>query len=332
MGIVFFCQSCGARFDVHPQMAGKKGRCKTCGQRMTIPKREDLASVVALSVPPKAAGSVVGQVPPPRVSALDNLPSNIALKPLSVDRLPALAPKAPATPLDDATDSKPYSVIGLPTSRGRVFRRDNPVLMVWRKELGGVQHLFRHVNDAAYLLSVPFLMILLFGAVTRNRPVALLGATAVVLLNIGRFVTAIGNLAVVPLRDGPDIVRLKKALRRLMKPVVTVGLVVLAYTFIPGLSRDDSVRKGPLGARLKAGVNELEADMKDEVKQVEKLDFGKLGESAQRRLKALEEQVSDPQNNEGASGKPKPEAASQGLIKDVGKHVRDVQEESSKQP
>jgi hypothetical protein len=26
MGIVFFCQSCGARFEVNPQMAGKRGQ------------------------------------------------------------------------------------------------------------------------------------------------------------------------------------------------------------------------------------------------------------------------------------------------------------------
>ena len=38
MGIVFFCQSCGARFEVDPRMAGKRGHCKKCGQIMTIPR------------------------------------------------------------------------------------------------------------------------------------------------------------------------------------------------------------------------------------------------------------------------------------------------------
>ena len=48
MGIVFFCQSCGARFEVPDRMAGKKGRCKKCGQYMPVPKAEQLASMAAM--------------------------------------------------------------------------------------------------------------------------------------------------------------------------------------------------------------------------------------------------------------------------------------------
>ena len=39
---------------------------------------------------------------------------------------------------------------------------------------------------------------------------ALLGATAVVLLNIGRLVAGAANLAVVPLRDGVNAKKMKK--------------------------------------------------------------------------------------------------------------------------
>ena len=38
MSIVFFCQSCGSRFNVDPRMAGKQGRCKKCGEQMTVPQ------------------------------------------------------------------------------------------------------------------------------------------------------------------------------------------------------------------------------------------------------------------------------------------------------
>ncbi len=48
MGVVFFCQSCGARFEVESRLAGKKGRCKQCGQYMTVPKAEQLASSVSM--------------------------------------------------------------------------------------------------------------------------------------------------------------------------------------------------------------------------------------------------------------------------------------------
>ena len=48
MNIVFFCQSCGARFEVDPRMAGKKGHCKKCGQYMSIPRAEEIASMAAM--------------------------------------------------------------------------------------------------------------------------------------------------------------------------------------------------------------------------------------------------------------------------------------------
>src|SRR5262249_60870238 len=57
MGIVFFCQSCGARFEVDPRMAGKSGHCKKCGQLMTIPRPDEIASMVAM---PALAGAGVG--------------------------------------------------------------------------------------------------------------------------------------------------------------------------------------------------------------------------------------------------------------------------------
>ena len=37
-----------ARFEVEPRMAGKKGRCKKCGQHMEIPRAEEIASMSAM--------------------------------------------------------------------------------------------------------------------------------------------------------------------------------------------------------------------------------------------------------------------------------------------
>ena len=58
MNIVFFCQSCGSRFEVPSASAGKKGRCKGCGQMMTVPKAQELASMVAMpALAPEAVGA-----------------------------------------------------------------------------------------------------------------------------------------------------------------------------------------------------------------------------------------------------------------------------------
>ena len=86
-------------------------------------------------------------------------------------------------------------------------------------------------------------MLLLFGAVVRNRPMAVFGATVVVLLNIGRLVSGCANLAVIPLRDGFDFQKMKRPFRRVIEPAITIGLVILAFTFIPWLSFGDAADK-----------------------------------------------------------------------------------------
>src|SRR5215468_27711 len=92
MGIVFFCQSCGARFEVDPRMAGRKGRCKKCGQSMPIPRAEEIASMVSMPALAAAAAGA-GAVPSGRAAApsLASAPkgavSKISLAPLTLDRV-----------------------------------------------------------------------------------------------------------------------------------------------------------------------------------------------------------------------------------------------------
>jgi hypothetical protein len=109
--------------------------------------------------------------------------------------------------------------------------------MLWRRQMGVIENLFRWINQTAYFLSVPFIMLLLFGAVSRNRQLAIVGAIAVVVLNIGRLISGFVNLAVIPLRDGINWKRLKKPIGRLIEPVLTIGLVGAAFIFLPSLSK-----------------------------------------------------------------------------------------------
>jgi hypothetical protein len=266
MGIVFFCQSCGARFEVNPHMAGKRGHCKQCGQSMTIPRAEEIASMAAM---PALATAAVGAGTVPRGrsgaeggsigSVLQAGISKVGLVPITLDRI-RIGQKRPSrpSPLDDAEDSKPYVLAQpIPEGRGAVRSHDNVVLRAWRGQLSGVQRIFRWINETAYLISVPFLMMLLLGTMVRNRPMALLGAAVVVLLNIGRLVAGAAGLAVVPLRDGLNWKKLKKPLRRLAEPALTIGLVVLAFFFIPFLSTGKPSTRGVAG-RINAGLEALE--------------------------------------------------------------------------
>jgi hypothetical protein len=295
MPIVFFCQSCGARFEVDAHMAGKRGHCKKCGQMMTIPRAVDIASMSAM---PALAMAGAGAAPAARATAgasaavagrsmsswLKDGMSKVGLAPLTVDRMPAgFRKQTKPSPLDDAADSKPY-VLAQPVreAHGRVTRQDNAALNLWRRKVGGLEKLFRKLNQAAYLISVPFLLILIFGAVVKSRQLALFGAAAVVLLNVGRLAAGAANVALVPLRDGVNVAKMKKPLWRVIEPAVTIVAVIVAFTFIPWLSRGDPSSKDIAG-QLRSGAQQLKADIKGEVGRV--VDVDKLGEQAQQGLK-----------------------------------------------
>ncbi len=286
MAIVFFCQSCGARFEVDPRMAGKRGHCKKCGQQMTIPRAEQIASMSAIPALAMAGAGAGGAGVADGASIGSWLKAGVSqavLAPITLDRMP-IGYRRPSA-LDDAEDSKPY-VLAQPMleNRGRVKVQDNAVVRAWRRQLGGLQKIFRKISQAAYLFSVPFIMILLLGIAVRNRPMALLGATVVVLLNIGRLVAGAANLAVVPFRDGVNPNKMRKPAWRVAEPALTIGLVVLAFTFIPWLSRGRSA-KGGLIDRVRAGARDLKQDMKGEVDRV--VDVEKLGAQAQEKIKEL---------------------------------------------
>ena len=295
MSIVFFCQSCGSRFEVAPRMAGKRGHCKKCGQQMTIPRAEEIASMSAmpaLAMAGAGAGVAAGGGSAAAAggasigSWLQSGLSNAGLAPITLDRMTVGRQRPPRpSPLDDAEDSKPY-VLAQPVreARGRATRQDNVALNLWRRQLGGIQRIFRKVHQAAYLISVPFLMILLLGAAIRSRQMALFGATMVVLLNIGRLVAGLANLAVVPLREGANVGKMKKPAWRVAEPALTIALVVLAFTFIPWLSGGLSTR-GSVADRIRSGAQALKKDMKGEVERV--VDVDQLGAQAEQKLKEL---------------------------------------------
>jgi hypothetical protein len=288
MSIVFFCQSCGARFEVNTNMAGKRGHCKKCGQVMTIPRAEELASMSSmpaldLSGAARGGGAAVsGSI----ASVLRAGISNVGLAPLTMDRMP-LGRGRPAKPsfVDDAEDSKPYALAAsVRESRGRVHRQDNAALNLWRRQVGSFQKLLRNVNQAAYLISVPFLAILIIGAVVKNRQLAILGATAVVLLNIGRLVAGVANLALVLLRSGVDAKKLKRPLGRVIEPAVTIGLVVLVFTFVPWLSRGTAA-KGDIMGQIRTEARDLTKEVKGEVNRY--VDVDRLEAQAQQKIKQL---------------------------------------------
>jgi hypothetical protein len=320
MNIVFFCQSCGARFEVPPTSAGKKGRCKHCNQIMDIPQRDKLASMVAI---PALATAGVGAATTSKgkdsLSWLASAPINVDLAPLSEENLRPIGRGGRNTAAtsnidDDLGDSKPYK-LGEPikvTAHGYYVksRPASGLTMLWRRELGYVQKLFRWLNEMAYLLSVPFLMMILFGGVVRNRPVALLGATVVVLLNLGRIGSGVANVVVIPFRDGiiqgvmfliPPLTffylsnhwnKLKKPTMRIITPVLTIAAVFLAFTFIPSLRTDGKAAStANVTEEIKSSAKTLEGEMIDEVKKTRTVDVQGIEQDAAKKVRDAAGQI-----------------------------------------
>ena len=259
MSTVFYCQSCGARFKVDSRMAGKQGRCKQCGQQMTVPKSVEAASkavkpqLAAVGAGSASASSWLGEVQA----------SQVSLAPLTIDRMPAGFKKPSMFPEDDLAYSKPYLLADPErSSGGQPVSQVSGTTIRWRRQLSAIERFFRWINQSAYLVSVPFLMILILGTMVRNHPLALFGAAVVVALNIARLISGVFNLAVIPFRDGINWKRLKKPIERLIEPAITIGLVGLAFAFIPWLSKRDT-SDGTFSGRLRAGVRKIERKFED---------------------------------------------------------------------
>src|SRR5262249_44469496 len=154
-----------------------------------------------------------------------------------------------------------------------------------------IQKIFRWLNEGAYLFSIPFIMIFLFGVVIKSRNLALFGATFLVLLSIGRIVAGVGNLAMVPLREGLHTKKMKKPLRRVIEPVLTIVAVLLLFTFVPWLS---SGYQGNFVQRIESEAKELKEEIKGEVeKTVDGKTLKSLGDEAKQKLKNLKSQPAD---------------------------------------
>jgi hypothetical protein len=133
-------------------------------------------------------------------------------------------------------------------------------------------------------------MIVLLGLVSRNHSVLLLGATVVVLLNIGRVLAGLANLAAIAFRDGviqgllfliPPITfvylaqhwqKVQKPVKRVVGPILTILLAIAAVSFEPmlrggGKAEGATAKQGATtkkGATMKKGASARKSSDQDE--------------------------------------------------------------------
>jgi hypothetical protein len=200
-------------------------------------------------------------------------------------------------------DPRGYKLVG---DRSGVFsffrlRESGPagwLYVKWRAGVGLVLKLLRWVDSWAYIISVPFIVLMLFGIVVENRGLVHTGAVVVVLANYGRFWADLLAFFVRPYKDGPlrglafsfppytiyyltvHWDRMKPIVRRIATSCIPMVLVVLAYAFIPTV--DPAIRNVEgVEAKIETGKRELEKQIGEDLQTLIK-----LGERKKARLES----------------------------------------------
>jgi hypothetical protein len=189
-------------------------------------------------------------------------------------------------------DQRPYTLADEPGRRS-FFRWDRDagpagwLRVKWRAGVTFVLRLLRWVDDWAYLISVPFIVLAIFGIAVENRSFVHAGAVVVVLANFGRFWADLLAVFVRPFQEGPvhglaflfppygvyylatrwD--RFEPTLRRMITSCIPIVLVILAYAFLPSVNPAVKDAQG-VRARIRSGVEELRTEIRDDVRQLEK--------------------------------------------------------------
>ncbi len=157
----------------------------------------------------------------------------------------------------------------------------------WRAGVGSVLKLLRWIDTWAYLISVPFLILMILGIAAENRPLIHTGAVVVVLANYGRFWADLLAFFVRPYKDGPlqgvaflfppytlfylatRWNHMQRIVRRIAMSCIPILFVVLIYGFLPSANPEVKDVRG-FGAKLKAGTRELDREIESDLNDLEK--------------------------------------------------------------
>jgi hypothetical protein len=305
--LIFTCERCGKQFHVDEHLAGRRGRCGNCKQVMRIPGQAAPLPAAAPApastpVPAEPAFRLAPPVAPPQARREMTLRASgpVLREPTGEAhaRFELIedgdAPAMPAPPeverglselAEFEINRKGYQIA---SGSGRPFfaffrRRDSRpagwLTVKWRGMITLALKLLRWIDDWAYLISVPFLVLILFGLALSNRGLVHAGAVVVVLANYGRFWADLLAFFVRPYKDGPLhglgflippytvyflVTRwshMKAILRRMLTSCIPIVLVVLAYAFFPAVNPAVKDVQG-VAAKLRLGTAEVVKEIK----------------------------------------------------------------------
>ncbi|MFN0055608.1 MAG: hypothetical protein ACKV0T_25960 [Planctomycetales bacterium] len=318
MSISFSCDNCHSQFTVDSQLAGRSARCRKCGRKTQIPSDSSpgrpLVNWQQAGAGPALRGSTavgggggaraqgaagIGTAnggPPGRAERwLEAVNSQIGLKPVTMPSIAAIRQRPRDEPEDDPRTS--YKVV-LPRElrqKNRITSRPAGMIKVgylqglrsYKNFWGNLAALFRWINETAYGLSIPFLILAIVGAIMNKHSLTVLGISVIVLLNIARLGSGLFNLAVIPFRDNPikgvlflfppvtayymwtNRYRWRKPIRRVLSPLATLAVVIAAYVYIPWLNGNQEAR-GKLEDRIGSAVRGIRQGISESTTEVGK--------------------------------------------------------------
>jgi hypothetical protein len=287
--IAFSCRRCATRFKVPDDLAGKKARCKKCGQNLQVPQAPAAVAAVAATGLFRM-GAVQSDQPPaspipnPDAKARSHsaAPASLRLAPIpSLDDLKPVAKREPLWEDDDGVEYELDKPIARPAAKPALQVPKQRIRLFWGR--GGIAEalllISRRFSDYAYLFSIPFLLLLLLAIILKQRELSILAAVVVVLLNIVRFGIDGFVLVALAFKNGPvDGVLffippftfyylskrgkiLKEAMARFLSPAVPIVCVLLLFMFVPWLRGAEPKQDATVRERLRNNLQTVKENV-----------------------------------------------------------------------
>lgn len=286
--IEFNCPRCGTHFTVSPKMAGRKGKCKRCQHRMKIPRRQAEHASVAVSGRFSLNGAAAMAAAPGTESEyVVNTQAGLVAVSERLIHHPRIASEPEEVSGPYRLNRQQVKAVAR-EKRKRRKRSGRPAGLgkrVYRKQTVGLLSLLRRLNDFAYLLSLPFLLLVMMGILIPSRQLAVIGAAGVILPNIGRFAVNASYLVILPFRDSPlqgvlffippftfyylykHWKRMRRATLRFLSPAIPIACVVLAFVFVPWLRSGETPEGSSLTEQIHSEASQLRGDVEEQINE-----------------------------------------------------------------
>jgi hypothetical protein len=186
-------------------------------------------------------------------------------------------------------DPRGYAVAS--EQRGFLWRLDRSkpagwLYLKWRGAVGFLLKILRWIDSWAYLISVPFIVLMIFGIVAEQSNLVHVGAVVTVLANYGRFWADLLAFFLRPYKDGPiqglaflfppytlyyltvHWDRMRPIVRRIATSCIPIVAVILMYSYLASVNPAVKDAKGIQG-HLEAGNREVNREVGRAVEQVE---------------------------------------------------------------